>query len=80
MAYIDTTIPYASGSVSGVLGSPSGGGSISVAGGSVGQTAPGNHGVGGSGQIHHWILAFYGIIAFILISTGVLFNGKGRRV
>lgn len=80
MAFIDTSIPYASGNVSAqVGGAPSGGGNFSAGLGVPGGTPPGLHGPGGSGQLNHWVLVFYGIIAFVLVSTGVLFNGKGKK-
>lgn len=83
MAFIDTSsniqVPYASGAITGsAAGAPTGGGaglSASVKAGPNGANGP-----GGSGQISHWILAFYAFIAFVLIGTGVLFNGKGGRV
>jgi hypothetical protein len=81
MAFVDVN-PYANVSVTAAGGAPTGGGTY------VGQypgdnaigTPPGMHGPGGSGAVHHWIIGFYLIIAVVLISTGVLFNGKGRAV
>ena len=78
MAFIDTTIPYASGNVSAQLGGAPQGGGIVAGVGAIPGTPPGMHGPGGSGQLSHWVLGFYAFIAFMLIITGVLFNGKGK--
>ncbi len=82
MAFIDSStnasIPFASGAIAGsAAGAPQGGGSAGL--NAAVQAGPkGSQGLGGSGQISHWILAFYLIIAVVLIGTGVLFNGKGK--
>ena len=85
MAFIDVTVPYAAGNMSAQAGgAPSGGGITANAGASAAAgaaigTPTGMHGPGGSGQLHHWVLAFYLFIGFTLISAGVIFNGKGRK-
>lgn len=59
-------------------GSPSGGGIQANAQASV-RTAPGAMGFGGSLSIKHWVYVFYAVIIGILVITGVIFNGKGRK-
>lgn len=78
MAFVDVN-PYTSAQQG---GAPQGGGIAynPGQGGAIPGTPPGMHGPGGSGAVHHWILAFYAIIGIVLIGTGVLFNGKGKSV
>lgn len=77
MAFIDVQVPYASGAMAGTVGGAPTGGGV-AAGLSTPGTPPGQAGMGGSAAIHHWVIGFYAIIAFVLIGTGVIFNGKGR--
>lgn len=71
-------MPYAAGQVSGTVGGAPGGGganTLIAAGTGIGRPT-GAAGPGGSAAVHHWVIGFYVFIAVVLISTGVIFNGK----
>jgi hypothetical protein len=87
MSFIDTNVPYVTGqgAVTAQVGGPGAafggapyGGAADISSSVMVGTPTGKHGLGGSGQITHWVYAFYAIIAVILIGAGVIFNGKGR--
>jgi hypothetical protein len=76
MSFVDVQVPYAAGQIAGqVGGAPTGGGNQVLAGG-IASGPSGAAGPGGSAAVHHWVIGFYVIIAVVLISTGVIFNGK----
>lgn len=77
MAFIDSNI-----SAYGGLnpGSPSGGGVGTTANApAVGNSAPGASGFGSGMSIRGWTITYLAIIIGILVTTGVLFNNKGRK-
>jgi hypothetical protein len=88
MSFIDVTVPYVSGqgavsaqvggAGAGYGGAPYGGAADTTSQPQAMGTPAGKHGLGGSGAVHHWVLAFYLIIGVVLLSAGVIFNGKGR--
>lgn len=62
-------------------GAPSGGGvgGSANAAGAV-NSAPGSRGAGSNYSIRTWTIIYLGLIIGILVTTGVLFNGKGKSV
>lgn len=77
MAFVDVTQSSLYGNGGFVAGgAPSGGGNIRAAG-TVGVVAPGSKGMGTDAQIRHWVFGFYLLIGVVLVSAGVIFNGKG---
>jgi hypothetical protein len=74
MAFVDTGV-----SAYGGLnpGAPSGGG-INASASAVGNSAPGSTAMGSGVSVKNWTIIYLGVIIAILVTTGVLFNGKGR--
>lgn len=80
MAFIDTGANVqAFGGVN--PGAPSGGGNIPTTGGSAANSnsAKGSNGMGSSIAIKHWVYIIYLFIVGVLVLTGYLFNGKGKK-
>lgn len=80
MAYVDTSGSL-SGQFGGVAPAPTGGGIPGGAGVAAGVTvgAPGAKGYGSGASIRTWVYIYLAFIVGMLVLTGVLFNGKGRK-
>ena len=73
MAFVDVQAPFQASANIG--GAPTGGGVATTP--IVVGSAPGSGAFGANAHVRNWVIAFYVIIAGLLISAGVIFNGKG---